>query len=119
MEYILIAIFEIIGVGLHVAQKIALFRKAHPQHKFKEVFEGFWAEDWNTLLVSALVLFLNLFGHYAVINYAPGDFTSHPWYDMGSFGLALVLGYGGQRLIYKYLGTAENFLDKKVTEKLS
>jgi hypothetical protein len=35
------------------------------------------------------------------------------------FGAAFVIGYAGQRLVYKYLGSAEKFLDKKVGDKLA
>jgi hypothetical protein len=119
MEYLLIAVLQFLGVGFHAAQKVAIIRKGFPNKRFNEIISIFWNEDWNTLFVSGLVVILNLVGHYIVLNYAPGSVTQHEWYYVGSFALALCLGYFGQRKIYQILGTAETFLDKQVESKIT
>ena len=117
MEYILIIILQLIGIGLHVMQKVSAINDKYPEKSHKEVFVLFWQEDFNTVVISALVLALNLTGHYIIEHYT--DIASKAYFHLWNFGTALVLGYAGQRIIYKYLGTAERFLDKKVENKLS
>jgi hypothetical protein len=117
MEYLIILALQLCGIGLHVMQKVSVFDKQYPEKSIKEIMTVFWNEDWNTLAVSAIVLFLNLIAHYIVNTYAP-QVNNFDNYILYAFGAALVFGYAGQRLVYKYLGSAENFLNKKVDEKL-
>ena len=120
MEYLLIIILQLIGIAAHAFQKIAIIRKNHPEKHFNLIVQSFWFEDWNTLAFSVVVgLPLDLVGHYIVLNYGPDWIIKGEYYELSSFGLALLIGYAGQRLIYKYLGTAENYLDKQVANKLS
>jgi hypothetical protein len=116
-EYILIIILQLIGVGFHVMQKIGTLGDKFPEKNPSEVWGIFFQEDWNTLIVSLLVLSLNITAHYIVTIYSTVQVTV-PYYDLYSFGAALVLGYAGQRVIYKYLGTAEKLLNKKVDNQL-
>ena len=51
-------------------------------------------------------------------NYAMDIIYQNPNFHLWMFGAAFVIGYAGQRLVYKYLGSAEKFLDKKVGDKL-
>jgi hypothetical protein len=117
MEYILIFLLELAGIGLHVMQKIIGIGNRHPGKKRPEIIGIFWDEDWDTLIVSAIVLFINLIAHFIVAEYAT-YLTEWEYYDLFSFGLALVLGYAGQRVIYNYLGTAEKYLNQQVEQKL-
>jgi hypothetical protein len=117
MEYLLITVLQIVGGWLHAAQKVAIIKKNQPSKKFNEVLSLFWQEDWNTFCFSMPpILILNLVGHFAMVEYGPESITSHPWYIIGSLALAVVLGYAGQRIVYKYLGTAENVLDKQAAK---
>lgn len=112
MEYALIVLLQLIGIGLHVMQKVIALGDQNKSMERKEIFATFWHEDWDTLFVSGLVLVLNLAAHYIIEAYTilPKEIGNYPLY---AFGIALVLGYAGQRLIYKYLGTAEAALAKK------
>ena len=130
MDYLIIFFFQIFGILFHVGQKIAIIRKNNPILKVKEVVSVFWHEDWNTLGVSAVVLFFDLFVHFVVDYVDPGFYekiVSIPlifnivWitkYLTLSFIFALVLGYGGQWLIYRYLGTAVKAAEKFADDKL-
>lgn len=120
MEYLIIVGLQILGILLSVVQKITVLDKKYPDLTKREIFAVFLDEDWTTLAGSFVVLCLNLLGHYIVENYAPQtkEFIG-PYYILYGFGLALLLGYAGQRLIYKWLGSAEKALDNKVTNKLS
>jgi hypothetical protein len=116
MEYFLIFILQVIGCGLHVAQKVLELDKKFHDDSLETVLKEFLKTDRVTLIISALVLALNIVVHYIVGEYS--DFDEIEYYDLYSFGLAFVLGYAGQRLIYKYLGKAEEALNKKVESKL-
>jgi hypothetical protein len=78
----------------------------------KEIFTEFFKAEWDSLMVSGLVLITwNAFLFICQMN----EFKFHDWFDMwGMYGLALVLGYSGQRLAYKALTTVEGVLDKKI-----
>lgn len=117
MEYLIIIILQAIGVGLHVAQKLREIAKRSLTDTKRDEINTFFQEDWITLFISFLVLCLNLVGHYIIDRYTDLPATI-AYYDLYAFGIALVLGYAGQRLIYKYLGQAEEVLTKKVNDKL-
>jgi hypothetical protein len=117
MEYLLIISLQLSGIGLHVMQKIIGIGNLHPDKPASETFKIFMREDWDTLCVSAIVLFLNIIVHYIVGEYAQ-SISAMEYYTLTSFAIALVLGYAGQRMIYKYLGSAEKFLDKQVENRL-
>lgn len=112
MEYALIIILQLLGIGFHVMQKVIALGDTH-KTKMKETFSIFWSEDWDTLFVSFLVMTLNVVAHFILESYAPKSIIEYEYYDLISFGIALTLGYAGQRIIYKYLGTAETALAKK------
>lgn len=117
MEYVLIIILQIIGCGLHVLQKVMELDKKFPDDTLGDVFSMFWKTDRVTLIISFFILCLNLVAHYIIEVYAPQIREIENWVLYG-FGLALLLGYAGQRLVYKYLGKAEEVLNKKVENKL-
>lgn len=117
MEYALVFLFQFLGIGFNVMQKIVALGDTYPQLSMREAIVAFFKKDWDTLAISSLVLAFNLAVHF-VANYYKAPFTAWVYYPFVSFGIALVLGYGGQRMIYKYLGTAESYLDKKVTDNL-
>ena len=122
MEYIIITIMQICGISLSVIFKIKGLDTKYPDFSKKQIFAMFWEEDWTTLLGSVIVLALNLVVHFIMAQYTPHIFDL-VWltvpYMVWSFFIALVLGWGGQRLIYSWLGSAERALDRKVSEKLS
>lgn len=127
MEYFLIIVLQLLGIGFHVMQKIITLGDKNPGKTRREILQIFGAEDWDTLIVSALVLFTDLTFHLAINYYTPALMNTSfafPWlggftisYLLVSFILAFFLGYAGQRIAYKYLGSAEKFLNKKA-EKL-
>lgn len=117
MDYIIIIILQIIGVGFHVGQKIVGLGDKFPEKTKREIFAVFWKEDWDTLGVSVFVLMLNLVAHFVTCRYLP-VVADWEYFEVSSFAVALILGYAGQRKIYKWLGSAEQFLDKKIEEKL-
>lgn len=110
-EYLLIIALELAGISLHVLQKVLELDKKSPDDSLSEVFGLFWKSDRITVFISFVVLFLNVIGHYIIEEYGPEAITNHEYYDLTSFAVALILGYAGQRLIYKWLGKAEAKLE--------
>lgn len=111
MEYLIIIACELLGIGFQVMQKVSALKQQHKEFKKKEIFKVFWDEDWNTLAISGLIFLANLLGHYIVANYS--NLEEGEWYFPISFGIAITLGYGGQTIVYKYLGTAQQALQDK------
>ena len=118
MEYLIIIALQLCGISLHIMQKIITIGAAHEDHSWKQVFGAFFKEDWDTLIVSGIVLCVNLLLQFIINNYAMDIIYQNPNFHLWMFGAAFVIGYAGQRLVYKYLGSAEKFLDKKVGDKL-
>jgi hypothetical protein len=117
MEYILISLFQIFGVLFHAGQKINDLDKRYPEKSKKQIIGVFWDEDWNTLFFSAVVLAFTLAVHLSINIYAPSvlllSWLGIP-FMIWALGFSTLLGYAGQRIIYKFLGTAENALNKKI-----
>lgn len=118
MEYLIIFALQFFGIGLNVAQVLLALDKLSHDDSFKDIWKLFWQRDKVTLIISGLVLGVDELAHF-IFSYYDAPFTHHEYYIFISFGIAFVLGYAGQRLIYKYLGTAEKFLNKKIDEKLA
>lgn len=118
IEYLLIIALQFIGVGFHVMQKVIGFGNIYPDKTKSEIFKTFWKEDWDTLVVSLLILALNLTIHFIIWYFQP-ELRSMEYYHPISFATAFMLGYLGQRKIYSLLGTAERYIDKKVSDKIN
>lgn len=122
MEYIIIFTLQLLGIAFHVVQKVNTLDKQYPEKSIKEIYSLFFENEWSSLSVSALVLFADLFFHFIIDSYFPAvremSITvplinlTMPYLAV-SFIVAFVLGYGGQRLAYKYLGKAEQYLSDK------
>jgi len=119
MEYALIFILQLLGIGFHVGEKVLELDKLSPDDSLGDVLKLFWKSDKITLFISGLIIGLNEVGHYIVHVYAPKSVTEWQYFDLVMFALALVLGYAGQRLVYGALGKAVVFAEKKVNDKLS
>lgn len=117
MDFLLIFILQILGISLHVLQKCVELDKKFHDDSLGEVFKTFWQNDRITLLISLVVLTLNEVTHFITARYSTFAETMENYY-LWSFVVAFVLGYAGQRVIYRYLGKAEEFLNKKVENKL-
>lgn len=118
MEYVLLVMLQLIGIGFHVMQTIIDLGNKFPTETPKSVWFSFWKTDWDSLGVSGLVLILSVISHYVIHTYAP-SIASYQYFELMSFGISLILGYSGQTLIYKFLGKASAALEQKVTDKLS
>lgn len=111
MDYFFILILWVIGVSFDVMAKVRRIRNKFPQIHFRDIWSTFFAEEWDSLFVSFIVL-IAMEMALKIINY--NGVTLAPWLDnWGMYVMALVLSYSGQRIAYKYLGTAEQVLSDK------
>lgn len=112
MEYLIICVLQVIGIGLNAAKKMFELDKKFEDDTMNDVINMFLREDRVTLVISGLILALNLVAHYIIEMYTTLPITIS-YYPLYAFGIAFVLGYAGQGIVYKYLGKAEQALMKK------
>lgn len=126
MEYFIVFFLQLLGILFHVAQKVNALDKQYPEKTIKQIYGQFFENDWSSLSVSVLVLVTDLVTHGILNTYFPGvmnTMVNVPMTEIQvplivlSFIGAFVLGYAGQRLAYKYLGKAEQYLNDKVDKK--
>jgi len=113
IEYILILALYGLGAYFSALEKVKFIRKRNPGFTFKEVGNTYINEEWNTIMVSAGGLFLIEILWFIVHKNAMKLPTWIEAYG-GSYGIALVLGYCFQRVIYKFLGTTESAIQNKM-----
>lgn len=112
MDYALITVTFLLGTGFHVMQKVMTFKKNFTTLGFNQIWGTFLKEEWDSLCVSSLILVtINVFLYIKIYNQWQFPLWLEDW---GMYLFALVIGYSGQRIAYKYLGTAEQILEKKV-----
>lgn len=117
MEYLLIIALQLLGIGFNVLQVLIRLDTKYVDDTFKDVWIAFWKEDKFTLILSGLILLTDLTAHF-ILTYYNNQLIKWEYFTVVSLGTAFILGYAGQRLVYKWLGSAEKFLDKKITDKL-
>lgn len=111
MDYVLISVVFVLGTAFHVMQKVMTLRKKFPTLGFGKIWGTFIGEEWDSLMVSTLLLaVVNLFLYIKFYN----EWVFPAWLEnWGLYTITLVVGYSGQRIAYRYLGTAEKVLEKR------
>lgn len=126
MEYFFIFCFQLVGCFAYQYPTLLAIDKRCSNDGMKEVWKAFWNEDKMTLVGSGVILFFQIVAHMAInyfelpIKNAVLEFDFWPnriTYIGGSLILALVLGFGGQGILYGTLGKAESFLRNKFGTK--
>lgn len=114
MDYIFVFTLFILSVMLHIMLKISSLRKDFPTLSFKEVWNTFFQQNWDTLIASGVVLIL----YEVVLFIVAYNQVPYPWWfdNIGMYVLAAILGWQGQRLFYKYMDSATAALEKKADQ---
>lgn len=110
MIYLLTTVVFILGVLLHVMIKITGYKKTFPTLSFGAIWGTFFKEEWDSLIVSGILLMVVEVAIF-IINYV--GVVVPEWMEWGIYVIAMLLGYQGQRLAYKFLNTAVDALEKK------
>jgi len=127
MEYSLIFALLSLGIGFHVGLKIAELDKLTPNDPLRNVFGMLWEADKITILISVFLIipFIELvffIAHRFWLDLmSPKELADSvfKYFDILFFGLSLIMGYQGQRLLYGALGKAVDFAEKKLADKLN
>lgn len=113
MIYILTTICFFLGAMYLCLQKISSLRKKFPMFEAKKIISTFFGEEWDTMFLS-FICYITL--ELAIFITIYNKVKLPPWaFNWVVYVIALVWGWGGTRLCYKWLGTAEDVLDKKAT----
>jgi hypothetical protein len=122
MEYFLALVLQLLGISFHVMQKIITLGDRDKTISRSEIISIFLSEDWDTLLVSFLVLVTCMVFHFSANYYFPESMNKIVEIPILNIDvpivililiLSFVIGYAGQRIVYKWLGSAEKFIDNK------
>lgn len=126
MDYFFIFCFQLVGAFAYQYPVLKAIDKRCANDGMKDVWKAFWDEDKITLLGSAGILLFQFVAHAAIDHYDLSIKNSVLEFDFwpnrityigGSLILALVLGFGGQGILYGTLGKAESFLRNKFGTK--
>lgn len=117
MEYLIIIVAQIFGILFHNYLKIKQIDERRDDDTFWEVLNVFYRENALTLILSAIILCFTVFVH-AVVAYYTDLRESFDYYDISGAGISLILGYQGQRLVYKALDKGTAVVDRKLDEKV-
>jgi hypothetical protein len=113
MEYFIIIVAQIFGVLFHTYLKIKQIDDRRDDDTFWEVCNVFYKENILSLILSAVILLFTVFIHFVVGYYTDLNVTFE-YYDLIGAGISLILGYQGQKLVYKALDKGSNLVDKKL-----
>lgn len=112
MEYVIIAALFILSCGLWIFNTIGSVRGKFPTLNPKMVFNTFFAEEWNSIGASALLLiFLEVCHFVLVYNHIVLSGISGQWWFQ--YVVAIIAGWGGPKIFYKALGSTVQALEKK------
>lgn len=117
MEYLIIIIAQVFGILFHNYLKIKQIDDRRDDDTFMEVLSVFYKENVLSLILSTVILLFTVFAHGVVWYYTDLNITI-PYYDLGAVVVSLILGYQGQRLVYKALDKGTNVVDRKLDDKL-
>jgi fucose 4-O-acetylase-like acetyltransferase len=110
--YFVFFLLYTIGQLLSAMEKIAGLRKRYPEFTPKTIIKTFFWNEWNTLTVSGIIGLLCMLSLYiAIYNGKPEPEWFWLW---GVYLFALVLGYAGQRLVYRFMKTTERALNERI-----
>lgn len=117
MEYVITIVAQVFGILFHNFLKIDEIDKRREDDTFWEVLTVFYRENILSLMLSTVILLFTVFVHF-VIGYYSDINETIPYYDLIGAGVSLVLGYQGQRIVYKALNRGADAVDNKLDKKL-
>ncbi|WP_430897612.1 MULTISPECIES: hypothetical protein [unclassified Paraflavitalea] len=112
IDLVFASLLFIIGMLLYIMFVVRDIRKKFPDFGFRQVFGIFLKQDWDTLIVSGLVMILSLLGIVIIQHY---KIKLPIWFDSwGKYVFILVSGFAGHWLIYSFLGTSAKWIQRNI-----
>lgn len=126
MDYLFIFLLQSIGFFSFQYPALKVIDAKYANDTFNDVLKAFWEQDKITVLGSIGILSFQFVFHAAVDYYELPiknevfdlGFWPHRVTYTGAFlSMALILGFGGQALLYGILGKAGDFIKNKFGTK--
>lgn len=117
MEYVIMTIAQIFGILFHTYLKIKEIDDRRDDDTFWEVLTVFYRENVLSLMLSGVIILFTAFIHFVIGYYSDLNLTI-PYYDLMGAGVSLVLGYQGQKIVYKALNKGTDIVDNGLDKKL-
>ena len=113
LYYAAVFVGGVFGVLFHIMGKVKDLRVKFPSNTPGQIITIFLNEEWNVLIVSGMVNLACLISvYFGAIHYFGWDEIEFG--PLFAFVGMIGIGYFGQRLVYKWLGTTEKVLSKKL-----
>lgn len=116
LDYFLIFLCYFIGAAYRTLSGIGNLRKKFPDLSASGIKKTYFTEEWNTMIATALGLVAVLLAYF-ILQYKhvilSGIYGS--WWFI--YVAALFFGWGGDKIAYKYLGSTEEALNRKIGSK--
>lgn len=121
IDLLFIVVLQVLGILSHVMKKISELGDKFPDKNRSEIVAIFKKEDWDSMAISGIILLIWVTNYLALHRYGKEVIPNIPYFPISYIGLSLVIGFCGQMLLYKILGTAQNVLSSgadKLEQKL-
>lgn len=117
IEYLLILALYSLGAWFSALQKVMGIRQRNPLATLNEVKKTYLQEEWNTIMAVVGCLALVEIAWFIIHkNEVKIPTWVHSW---GVYAMSLLAGWCLHRLIFKFLGTTEKAVEKKIDDKIN
>ena len=117
IEYLLIFALYALGAWFSALQKVMGIRARNPLATLNEVKKTYLQEEWNTIMAVVGCLALVEIAWFVM---RMNSVKLPSWvYMWGVYAMALLAGWCLHRLIFKFLGTTEKAVEKKIEDRIS
>lgn len=113
MEYFIIFVVYLCFAGLQIMATIGDLHKKHPALSIGDIWKLYKQEEWNTLIVSGILLIMLLLCRVIVVYYNH-EFTGWLASIWARIGVVAFTAFAGHYLIYKALGTVAKVVESKI-----
>lgn len=117
MEYVVITLAQVFGILFHTYLKIKQIDDRRPDDSFWEVMGVFYKENILSLILSITILAFTIFIRFVIELYTDLHETV-PYYELINVGISLILGYQGQKIVYKALDKGTGVVERKLDDKI-
>lgn len=116
LDYFLLFLCYFIGAAYRTLSAIGSLRKKFPDLSPSGIKKTYFTEEWNTMFATGLGLVV-IEVAYFILQYKNVVLSgiSGSWWFI--YVAACFFGWGGDKIAYKYLGSTEEALNRKIGSK--